>query len=91
MSSFSWDSGSVQRAIQQEADSGLRKLTAEVQRELERLRPMYVGLPAHKIKPAVQAVWARHFDGSLPDEHLAALAEAISTGQPVEIRFGGLT
>jgi len=89
-SSFTMDPD-WERKVLAAAEDGMRKMTADSQRALDAMRPQYEGRPVEEIKPAVVSAWRQANDGTITDLHLSAFAEAIRIGQPIDIRYGGLT
>ncbi|WP_055567769.1 hypothetical protein [Streptomyces atriruber] len=75
-----------EKALQKVANDAARTLAANLSRELNALKPKFVGKPVDEVKKAVQHTWARHSGGgSITDPELTEFAEAIQAGNQVDV------
>ncbi len=80
-----------EREVLRSADGHLRKVSSDLQRAMDRLRPAYVGKPVAEIKPVLQRAWrSATVDGKIADPELSEYAKAISSGRQIKFRYKGV-
>jgi hypothetical protein len=72
------------------AEPRMQELTHRYQTAVDSLRLFYEGKPIEEIKPALQQAWAVVNGGQIRDPGLTEWAEAIRTGAPIAVGYGGM-
>lgn len=76
------------KAIKKAAAAAVRKMAADLTRELNALSPQYKGKPLSEVKQAVQTAWRRGSGGgSITDPELTRFAEQIAAGGRVTVQM----
>lgn len=76
------------KAIKKVVNDGVRKMAADLTRQLNALTAQCEGKPVDEVKRAVQGAWSRGTGGgSITDPELTQFAEQIAAGGQVTVRL----
>jgi hypothetical protein len=79
---FEWDEKAFKKQLEDVVEGGLKEIGADLQSAIDDVEKSHSKKPVEAVAVALRSALAAHNTG-LPEEHLAAYAEAISNGRHV--------
>ena len=81
---FEWDEKAFKKQLEDVVEGGLKEIGTDLQAAIDEVEKTHSKKPTNEVAAALESALAAHKTG-LPEEHIAAYAEAISEGRHVAI------